>query len=80
VFPAFVLLALGAVAAVIGVVVVTLRRDARAADARDARTEEWLAELDRRYDLQAAAQERAAEAMIAARHRSERRRRFREAN
>jgi hypothetical protein len=80
VFPAFVVLVLAVVGGVVACVVVTLRRDAGAARARDERTEAWLADLDRRYDLQAAAHERAAEAMLAARHRSDRRRRYRDAS
>lgn len=56
------------------VVAVTLRQDARDAAARDEATERWLAEQSRRYDLQAAAGERAAHAMFAARHRAPRRR------
>lgn len=54
----------------------TLRQDARDAAARDEITERWLAEQLRRYDLQAAAGERAAHAMIAARHRAPPRRRL----
>ena len=73
-FAAFVAVALVAVAGVITFVVVTLRRDAGAARARDERTEAWLDEMTRRFDLQNAAQERAAEAMLAARHRADRRR------
>jgi hypothetical protein len=80
VFPAFVVVALAVVGGVVAFVVVTLRRDAGAARARDERTEQWLADLERRYDLQAAAHERAAEAMMAARHRSDRRRRYRDAD
>lgn len=56
------------------VVAVTLRQDARDTAARDEATERWLAEQSRRYDLQVAAGERAAHAMIAARHRVPRRR------
>jgi hypothetical protein len=73
-FPAFVVLALAVVGGVVAFVVLTLRQDAGNARARDVRTEEWLADLDRRYEVQAAANERAAEAMIAARHRSDRHR------
>ena len=73
-FAAFVVVALVAVAGVIAFVVVTLRRDAGVARARDEHTEAWLAEMTRRFDLQDAAQERAAEAMLAARHRADRRR------
>jgi hypothetical protein len=70
VFLAFVLVALATVGGVIAFVAITLRGDARAADARDARTEEWLADLNRRYEVEDGAHERAAEAMLAARHRS----------
>ena len=78
VFAAFVVVALAAVVWVVGFVVVTVRRDAGAARARDERTEEWLDEMTRRYDLQTAANERAVEAMMAARHRTDRRRRLRD--
>ena len=74
-FAAFVVVALAAVAGAVAFVVVTVRRDAGDARARDERTEAWLAEMTRRFDLQAAANERAAEAMLAARHRTDRRRR-----
>ncbi len=74
-FAAAVVLSLVVVAGVIASVVRTLRRDAGAARARDERTEAWLDEMTRRYELEAAAQERAAEAMLAARHRADRRRR-----
>ena len=74
VLAAFVAVILVSVTGVIGFVVVTLHNDKRAARLRDERTEQWLADQIRRYDLQAAAQERAAEAMIAARHRAPRRR------
>jgi hypothetical protein len=75
VFAAVVVLSLVVVAGVIASVVRTLRRDAGAARARDERTEAWLDEMTRQYDLEADAQERAAEAMLAARHRADRRRR-----
>lgn len=71
---AFVAVTVAVVTGAVAFVVVTLRRDAGAARARDERTEAWLAEVTRRFDLQNAAQERAAEAMLAARHRAERRR------
>jgi hypothetical protein len=73
-----VVLSLLVVGGVVGFVVLTLRRDAGAARARDERTEAWLAAMTRQFDLQAAAHERAAEAMLAARHRSDRRRRLRD--
>ena len=75
-FAAFVAVALVAVVGAVAFVVVTLRRDAGAARARDERTEAWLAEMTRSFDLQNAAHERAAEAMLAARHRADRRRRL----
>lgn len=77
-FAAFVVVALATVAGAVAFVVVTVRRDAGDARARDERTEAWLAEMTRRFDLQAAANERAAEAMLAARHRADRRRRLRD--
>jgi hypothetical protein len=72
-FAAVVVVSLLVVGGVVGFVVLTLRKDAGAARARDERTEAWLAEMTRQFDLQAAAHERAAEAMLAARHRSDRR-------
>jgi hypothetical protein len=75
VFAACVVLALATLGWVVVSVAVTLHRDGRDSRLRDRRTEEWLDEQTRRYDLQAAAHERAAQAMIAARHRAPRRRR-----
>jgi hypothetical protein len=73
VFVACVVLGIVAVTWAVSVVAVTLRQDAQDTAARDALTERWLAEQSRRYDVQAAAGERAAQAMIAARHRAPRR-------
>ena len=73
-FVACVVLGVAAVTWAVAVVVATLLQDARDTAARDELTERWLAEQIRRYDLQAAAGERAARAMIAARHRASGRR------
>jgi hypothetical protein len=78
VFVVLVVVALVVVGWAVTFVAVTLHRDAGAERARDEETEAWLAELSRRYDLEGAARERAAEAMLAARHRADRRRRLRD--
>jgi hypothetical protein len=74
VFAAFVAVILVSVAGVIAFVARTVRDDERAARIRDEQTEQWLDEHVTLYDLEADAQERAAEAMLAARHRAPRRR------